>query len=236
MAAKNIVTGQYVRIEQTPGSVGERMLAQLMDWVIQAAYIALNIFLIDQLKLSPGVLTIILVVVLPVLFYCPLCELFAGGQTFGKWVMKLRVVMADGSKPSLSACMLRWLLMVADGPLLSYCGVLVMLVSRHNQRFGDMAAGTLVVKLRSYNKIQVSLDEYDYLTRNYRPSYPQAADLSLEQIDVITRTLEGDVPERISALAQKVQSVLHVTKRETIDEFFLRRIVRDYQYYALEEV
>jgi uncharacterized RDD family membrane protein YckC len=236
MAAKNIVTGQYVRIEQTPGSVGERMLAQLMDWVIQAAYIALNIFLIDQLKLSPGVLTIILVVVLPVLFYCPLCELFAGGQTFGKWVMKLRVVMADGSKPSLSACLLRWLLMVADGPLLSYCGVLVMLASRHNQRFGDMAAGTLVVKLRSYHKIQVSLDEYDYLTRNYRPSYPQAADLSLEQVDVITRTLEGDVPERISALAQKVQSVLHVTKRETIDEFFLRRIVRDYQYYALEEV
>ena len=236
MAAKNIVTGQYVRIEQTPGSVGERMLAQLMDWVIQAAYIALNIFLIDQLKLSPGVLTIILVVVLPVLFYCPLCELFAGGQTFGKWVMKLRVVMADGSKPSLSACMLRWLLMVADGPLLSYCGVLVMLASRHNQRFGDMAAGTLVIKLRSYNKIQVSLDEYDYLTRNYRPSYPQAADLSLEQVDVITRTLEGDMPERISALAQKVQSVLHVTKRETIDEFFLRRIVRDYQYYALEEV
>lgn len=236
MAAKNIVTGQYVRIEQTPGSVGERMLAQLMDWVIQAAYIALNIFLIDQLKLSPGVLTIILVVVLPVLFYCPLCELFAGGQTFGKWVMKLRVVMADGSKPSLSACMLRWLMMIVDGPLLSYCGVLVMLVSRHNQRFGDMAAGTLVVKLRSYHKIQVSLDEYDYLTRNYRPSYPQAADLSLEQVDVITRTLEGDVPERISALAQKVQSVLHVTKRETIDEFFLRRIVRDYQYYALEEV
>ena len=101
---------------------------------------------------------------------------------------------------------------------------------------GDLAAGTLVVKLRSYHKIQVSLDEYDYLTRNYRPSYPQAADLSLEQVDVITRTLEGDVPERISALAQKVQSVLHVTKRETIDEFFLRRIVRDYQYYALEEV
>lgn len=212
------------------------MLAQLMDWVIQAAYIALNIFLIDQLKLSPGVLTIILVVVLPVLFYCPLCELFAGGQTFGKWVMKLRVVMADGSKPSLSACMLRWLMMIVDGPLLAYCGVIVMLVSRHNQRFGDMAAGTLVVKLRSYHKIQVSLDEYDYLTRNYRPSYPQAADLSLEQVDVITRTLEGDVPERISALAQKVQSVLHVTKRETIDEFFLRRIVRDYQYYALEEV
>ena len=236
MATKNIVTGQYVRIEHTPGSVGERMLAQLIDWVLQVAYVTLMIFLGRFIHMNPSILIIILFVVLPPLFYCPLCEIFAGGQTFGKWVMKLRVVMTDGSKPSLSACLLRWLLMIVDGPLLAYCGVLVMLISRHNQRFGDLAAGTVVVKLRSYNKIQVSLDEYDYLTRNYHPSYPQAADLSLEQVDVISRTLESDVPERITALAQKVQTVLCVTRRETQDEYFLRRIVRDYQYYSLEEV
>lgn len=236
MATKNIVTGQYVRIEQTPGSVGERMLAQLMDWVVQAAYVTLMLYLGSFLKLDPSPLVVILFVVLPPVFYCPLCELFAGGQTFGKWVMKLRVVMTDGSKPSLSACLLRWLLMIVDGPLLAYCGVLVMLVSHHNQRIGDLAAGTLVVKLRSYSKIQMSLDEYDYLTRNYHPAYPQAADLSLEQVDVITRTLESDVPDRITALSQKVQAVLGVTKRESLDEFFLRRVVRDYQYYALEEV
>jgi len=212
------------------------MLAQLIDWVLQVAYVTLMIFLGRFIHMNPSILIIILFVVLPPLFYCPLCEIFAGGQTFGKWVMKLRVVMTDGSKPSLSACLLRWLLMIVDGPLLAYCGVLVMLISRHNQRFGDLAAGTVVVKLRSYNKIQVSLDEYDYLTRNYHPSYPQAADLSLEQVDVISRTLESDVPERITALAQKVQTVLCVTRRETQDEYFLRRIVRDYQYYSLEEV
>lgn len=232
MAEKSIVTGQYVRIRQTPASVGERMLAQVIDWVIQAAYFFTWVYIHPDFS----ELMIILIVVLPVLFYCPLCEILSGGQTFGKWLIKLRVIMADGTLPSISAYLLRWLLMIADGPTLGYIGVLVMLLNRNNQRLGDMAAGTLVVKLRSYSKIQVSLDDYDYLTRDYTPAYPQAADLSLEQVDIIQRALDSDVEERIGQLSQKVQQLLGVSRRESNDEFFLRRIVRDYQYYALEEI
>ena len=208
------------------------MLAQIIDWVIQLGYIVLWVYISPHLS----TLQAILLVVLPVMFYCPLCEIFTGGQTLGKRLVKLRVIMADGTLPSLSAFLLRWLLMIADGPTLGCIGVLVMILNRNNQRFGDMAAGTLVVKLRSYSKIQVSLDEYDYLTKDYRPSYPQASDLSLEQIDVICRTLDGDVEDRICQLSQKVQQLLGVERRETNDENFLRRIVRDYQYYALEEI
>ena len=232
MAEKNIVTGQYVRIRQTPASVGERMLAQVIDWVIQLGYVALWAYIGPNFS----TLQVILIVILPVLFYCPLCEMFTGGQTVGKWIVKLRVIMADGTLPSLSAFLLRWLLMIADGPTLGCIGVLVMILNRNNQRFGDMAAGTLVVKLQSYSKIQVSLDEYDYLTEGYRPSYPQASDLSLEQIDVITRALDSEQPERITQLSQKVQQLLAITRREPSDESFLRRILRDYQYYALEEI
>ena len=232
MAEKNIVTGQYVRIHQTPASVGERMLAQIIDWVIQLGYIVLWVYISPHLS----TLQAILLVVLPVMFYCPLCEIFTGGQTLGKRLVKLRVIMADGTLPSLSAFLLRWLLMIADGPTLGCIGVLVMILNRNNQRFGDMAAGTLVVKLRSYSKIQVSLDEYDYLTEGYRPSYPQASDLSLEQVDIICRTLDTGTPERITQLSQKVQQLLGISRHESNDEFFLRRIVRDYQYYALEEV
>ena len=236
MAEKSIVTGQYVRIRQTPASVGERMLAQLIDWVIQFAYLTMWWILSSNTDLYMGTLAIILVVLLPVFFYCPLCEILSGGQTFGKRLVKLRVIMADGTLPSPAAYLLRWLMMIADGPLLGYIGVLVMILNRNNQRFGDMAAGTLVVKLQSYSKIQVSLDEYDYLTEGYRPSYPQAADLSLEQADIIRRAVESDQPERISQLSLKVQQLLGVTRRESEDEFFLRRIIRDYQYYALEEL
>jgi hypothetical protein len=162
--------------------------------------------------------------------------MLSGGQTIGKKLIMLRVIMADGTLPSPAAYLLRWLLMIADGPLLGYVGVLVMILNRNNQRLGDMAAGTLVVKLHSYSKIQVSLDEYDYLTRGYHPSYPQAADLSLEQVDIIRRAIDSEQPERISQLSQKVQQLLGVSRRESGDEFFLRRIVRDYQYYALEEI
>jgi len=232
MAEKNIVTGQYVRIHQTPASVGERMLAQIIDWVIQLGYIVLWVYISPHLS----ALQAILLVVLPVMFYCPLCEIFTGGQTLGKRLVKLRVIMADGTLPSLSAFLLRWLLMIADGPTLGCIGVLVMILNRNNQRFGDMAAGTLVVKLQSYSKIQVSLDEYDYLTEGYRPTYPQASDLSLEQIDVITRALDSEQPERITQLSQKVQQLLSITRREPSDDSFLRRILRDYQYYALEEI
>ena len=236
MAEKSIVTGQYVRIRQTPASVGERMLAQLIDWVIQFAYLTMWWILTTKMGVELGTLAIILLILLPVFFYCPLCEILSGGQTFGKRLVKLRVIMADGTLPTPAAYLLRWLMMIADGPLLGYIGVLVMILNRNNQRFGDMAAGTLVVKLQSYSKIQVSLDEYDYLTEGYRPSYPQAADLSLEQADIIRRAVESDQPERISQLSQKVQQLLGVTRRESEDEFFLRRIIRDYQYYALEEI
>ena len=236
MAEKSIVTGQYVRLRQTPASVGERMVAQVIDWVVQIAYFFLWVLFIRLTGIKFGPTAIITLVALPILFYCPLCEMLSGGQTIGKKLIMLRVIMADGTLPSPAAYLLRWLLVVADGPLLGYVGVLVMILNRNNQRLGDMAAGTLVVKLHSYSKIQVSLDEYDYLTRGYHPSYPQAADLSLEQVDIIRRAIDSEQPERISQLSQKVQQLLGVSRRESGDEFFLRRIVRDYQYYALEEI
>ena len=236
MAEKSIVTGQYVRLRQTPAGVGERMLAQVVDWVVQIAYFFLWVVIARTTSVSLSPTAIITIVILPILLYCPLCEILSNGQTVGKRLFMLRVIMADGTLPSPAAYLLRWLLMIADGPLLGYVGVLVMILNRNNQRLGDMAAGTLVVKLQSYSQIQVSLDEYDYLTRGYHPFYPQAADLSLEQVDIIQRTLDSDQQERISQLSQKVQQILSVSRRESEDEFFLRRIVRDYQYYALEEI
>ena len=89
---------------------------------------------------------------------------------------------------------------------------------------GDLAAGTMVIKEKNYRKIHVSLDEFDYLTQNYQPTYPQAADLSLEQINVITRTLQSGKKDRIRYIAQltkKVQELLSVTPRENNQEKFL---------------
>ena len=60
-----------------------------------------------------------------------------------------------------------------------------------------------------------------------------------EQVNVITRTLESgekDRARRITALAKKVQKLLSVTPRDDNQEKFLQTVLRDYQYYALEEI
>ena len=114
-----------------------------------------------------------------------------------------------------------------------------VLLTKNSQRMGDLAAGTMVIKEKNYRKIHVSLDEFDYLTKDYRPTYPQASDLSLEQINVITRTLQSgkkDRTRRIASLAKKVQELLSITPHDSNPENFLQTILRDYQYYALEEI
>lgn len=234
MEKSDIITGQYVQISQTPASIGERMAAQLIDWILEFAYA----FLLLTLNKEPDVVFSILLVTLPILLYCPLCEIFNHGQTIGKRLMKLRVVMKDGTTPSLGAYLLRWLLFLVDGPLTSFCGIIVILVTRHRQRLGDLAAGTLVIRIDSYSKIQVSLDEFSHLGHDYQPTYPQAADLSLEQVNLIAKTIELDLDDpRVHQLAQKVKEVFGITQsKESTDFSFLTRVTKDYQYYALEEI
>ena len=240
MQKSDIITGQYVQISQTPAGIGERMAAQLLDWCVQASYLFSAINAVDGL---PGLsrtngFTLTFVIIVLALLYCPLCEIFNHGQTLGKRIMKLRVVMKDGSTPSLAAYLLRWLLFIVDGPLLSFVGVVVIILTRHHQRIGDLAAGTLVIRKDSYNKVRVSLDEFSHLGSHYAPVYPQAADLSFDQFTLIEHALELSLDDpRVRQLAEKAQGVLGIGhRRESSDYNFLWQLHRDGQYYMLEEV
>lgn len=242
MAESTIITGQFVRINQTPASVGERLLALVIDYIIITFYIFSTATLISELHISSygfSYAFFLMIVYLPVLFYSFLCEVFNHGQSLGKKLINIRVVKADGSTPGIGSYLLRWLLFPIDGPLTGGMGLLSILLTKNNQRLGDLAAGTMVIKEKNYRKIHVSLDEFDYLTKNYQPVYPQAADLSLEQVNVITRTLETthkDRPQRIISLSKKVEEILSITSREENLEKFLQTLLRDYQFYALEEI
>jgi uncharacterized RDD family membrane protein YckC len=238
MAESGIITGQYVRIQPTVASIGDRIFGQIIDWIVLLSYLLLAIWIGVEANIKSDWYLIIAVGLVP-LFYTLLCEIFNQGQSVGKMLMKTQVVKLDGSRPTLGAFLMRWLLFMIDGPLTSYMGLIVMVLTRNNQRLGDLAAGTIVIKKQKYKKIQISLDEYDYLQKNYTPRYPQAADLSLEQIDIITSTLsvnQTDFQQRTKALADKVREKLNIERKETDDAAFLHRIVRDYQYYALEEI
>ena len=238
MTNSGIITGQYVRIQPTVASVGDRIFAQLIDWGVMAAYFALLTWFVIVANFSET-LWLVVLYTLPPLFYTLLCEILNQGQTIGKMVLKMRVMKQDGTTPTIGAYLLRWLLYLIDGPITSFAGLVVMIITRNNQRLGDLAAGTVVIKQQKYKKIQISLDEYDYLAKSYKPRYPQAADLSLEQIEIITQAIgnqrNGFETSR-SQLVKKIQQKLNVEKKEANDLAFLQRIVRDYQYYALEEI
>lgn len=242
MSESTIITGQFVRISQTPASIGARIMALTIDFFIEVLYIyAVSVFIVEALDIPSGIQGFLLLaaVYLPVLCYSLLWEVFNHGQSIGKKIMNIRVVKTDGSTPTMSSYLLRWLLFLIDGPLTGGLGLVAVLMTHNRQRLGDLAAGTMVIKEKNYRKIHVSLDEFDYLTKDYQPVYPQAADLSLEQIHVITRTLESGEKKRarrVADLAGKVQTLLAVTPRESSAEQFLRTVVRDYQYYALEEL
>ena len=219
MAESTIITGQFVRISQTPASIGERLIALAIDYILLGFYVFSTLALFSRIHLPSDftMLFFFTIVYLPVLLYAFLCEMFNQGQSFGKRLMNIRV----------------------DGPVTGGLGLLVVLLTKNSQRMGDLAAGTMVIKEKNYRKIHVSLDEFDYLTKDYRPTYPQASDLSLEQINVITRTLQSgkkDRTRRIASLAKKVQELLSITPHDSNPENFLQTILRDYQYYALEEI
>lgn len=236
----SIITGQYVRIDQTPAGVGERFLALLIDYALITLVIIGLIKLQSELPASNGAEIIIVTLLFgTVFFYSLLCEIFNNGQSVGKRLMKLRVVHVDGSEPTIGSYLLRWLLYPVDVMFGGGLGLIFVLVTKNHQRLGDLAGGTMVIKERNYRRLHVSLDEYDYLTKDYRPTYSQAADLSLEQVNVITRTLQTHNREqrsRIEQLSHKVIDTLRLPAGTQPGEQLLETLLRDYQYYALEEL
>jgi uncharacterized RDD family membrane protein YckC len=68
------------------------------------------------------------------------------GQTVGKKLMKIRVVLADGRPAGMREIAVRTVLRVVDGLGAYIVGLIVMLATgERRQRVGDLAAGTMVV-------------------------------------------------------------------------------------------
>ena len=243
MANTTIITGQYVQINQTPASVGERIIARLIDMATIMVYLFATFSFFTSVPLLYYIngsfkVFLILLVYLPVFCYSLLFEVFNHGQSIGKMVMNIRVVMADGSTPTFGAYLLRWLLYLIDFTITGGLGIIFILLTKNSQRIGDLAAGTMVIKQNDYRKIQVSLDEYSHLETNYHPVFPQAGALSLEQINVIEKALSVNGKERynyIGQLSGKIKELLGVNTQMS-DEKFLETLVKDYQYFAYVDI
>lgn len=86
MTESTIITGQFVRISQTPASIGERLVALVIDYILIGLFVFSTVTLFSSFRLYSDLTLIIFLVTvyLPVLFYSFLCEMFNHGQSIGK--------------------------------------------------------------------------------------------------------------------------------------------------------
>lgn len=233
----DITTGNFVCIEQTPASVGDRIVARAIDVAAVGFYTYAAMMFLSKTPLSDdhvAQFVYTFVVFLPALAYSFLAEWLFGGQTLGKYVMRTRVVMADGSSPTMGALLLRYVCELVD--LWMGClGLVFIVATRRHQRLGDMAAGTMVIRKEDMSRMHISLSEFDYARRGFKPTYDSAAQLSPHQADILRRAVEPSskvADERLDGLAEKVGRALGVnagTERGD-SRAFLRTVLNDYMY------
>ena len=231
-----IQTAQNVELSLAPAGVGDRMLAWLADVFVWGLFAWGMLAVLDAANTISNT-AIVVLIALPVLLYDVAFETLAEGQTPGKMLLKLRVARLDGAQPTLGQYALRWLLRFVDVTLTSgLVAVVAVSATRRQQRLGDIAAGTTVVRVRR----RVRLDEvlYPDPPHGYAPRFPDAALLS----DADVRTLRAVlVRQRLSsrdrrgtALATRakaaVEARLGLPAVDMEPEDFLEVVVRDHTF------
>lgn len=228
-----IETAQNVTISQNVAGIGERILAYIIDSVLIIIYLFIVIYLFSIVEIADDAYFLIIMAVgLPLLLYHLLWETFWNGQSPGKAVMNLRVVMLDGSKPAFSNFLLRWLMRLVDISLTSGgVAVVTILLNGKGQRLGDMAATTTVISEKKAVSI-ASLKMVEF-PDDYKPKYQQVTVFKDKDIQTIKsvyyRAKAYNNDHLLLRLSERVSKVMEVAFDEKpID--FIERIITDYTY------
>lgn len=244
MTQLSINTTQNVNIVFTAASVGDRIVASLLDWLIKGAYILAAYYLVMEATGLSEVLRTLdrwsamavgLMLYLPAVFYTLILESWLEGQTWGKRLMKIKVVKIDGYQASFSDYLVRWFFRLVD--LLLFNGLVAVIcvsVSKKSQRLGDMAAGTSVITLKS--DVTISHTILEEIGNEYVPTYPLVIKLSDNDIRIIKETFNTALGrhdyDTIKKLVDKVESVAGIKNQSGNSSDFLRTVIKDYNFYT----
>jgi uncharacterized RDD family membrane protein YckC len=144
-----IPTPEGVSLELTLAGLGSRAVAGTLDLVLKALVIACLLVLVIALLGIDGAIVILPMAAIAMLLFDVAFETLGGGRTPGKRLSGLRVVRSSGRPVDLVASMIRNVLRLVDGLPLSYVPTIVsIIVTRRNQRPGDLAADTVVIRDR----------------------------------------------------------------------------------------
>jgi len=148
-------TPEGIRLDVVLAGLGSRFAAYAVDLVLQAVAFFVFVKVLVHFEganpdetaslIAAGALTTFLFVDLIVYFV--ISEMLFHGRSPGKRLTGLRVVRVGGQPVGFLASLLRNLLRLVDFlPVLNLLGSVLILSTTRNQRLGDLAAGTIVIR------------------------------------------------------------------------------------------
>ncbi|MDT8411985.1 MAG: RDD family protein [Vicingaceae bacterium] len=234
MESINISTTQNVSINYAVASLGDRILATLLDYLIFVAYFVIVLFILSLSQSLKNLGFFWSLVMLPVFFYDLYCELLFNGQTFGKYLLKIKVVRIDGTQAGIGSYLLRWMFRLIEGGffLNGLVAILTILINGKGQRLGDIVAKTSVIILKK--KMQLNDGFLNISDENYSIVFKEVELLNEKDISIIREVFNHAKSKNrldiVNKLADKTKATLNLkTSMKSIE--FLDTIIKDYEFY-----
>ena len=258
MSQIQISTPFNIDIEFEIAAFHKRLFAYCIDFIILVLYMFSILYLLfGEFRVGMGSYGFVLIIlVIPMLSYTMLSELWMNGQTIGKKIFKIKVVSLDGGEPTLGQYALRWFMRFYEWAFIIFflfwfnpgwgilwliiggiTSIIIISISSKSQRLGDIVAGTVVVETKSeltvHDTIFMHVAQTDYVVK-----FPEVMRLSDRDINtiknVINQAKKTNSYDMCNRIAAKVQDVLKVpTDMYAMD--FLEKIMEDYNYLATKE-
>ena len=231
-----INTTQNVSIEFEAASLRDRIWAFIIDFLIMGGA-ALVISIIIAIAFTSAAEYLYYLFIVPIIFFYSLAfETLNHGQSPGKRVLDLKVVKLNGSEPRSSDYVLRWAFRMIDIYLsLGALASIFIGSSNKNQRLGDMAAETTVIKIKPSRALRlndiININSID----NYEPVFPEVKKLSESNMLLIKSVIERYKAfpnqahrEAVHMMAGKVKEEINVDQGSARDVDFLHTLIKDY--------
>lgn len=237
MAKLTINTTQNIKIEFKSASLGERIIAFMLDSIFKLLYVILVSYLIGKFKADRmfaddwSRMAFWIIAFSPVFFYTVFFESIMQGATPGKKIMRIKVIKIDGYEATIVDYATRWVMGLVDFWMMSGAiGIISIASTQNSQRIGDMLAGTSVISIKE--RVPLSATIFQEVAEEYVPVFPQVLNLSDHDIYIIKEALLSYKQTKdyslLQKLVNKVEGVLGVGNRTLTDIEFIEAVLKDY--------
>jgi len=235
MDTLRIDTSQNIEIEQPIASVGERVVATLIDFFIILIFSIALAYFGEKVMQSKSLLVL---GAIPILFYNLISETFMDGQSWGKKMLNIKVVKMDGTPTSFSNYFMRWLIgLVEVYAFFGSLSLITIIINQKGQRLGDIAANTAIIRVKNKH---FKKEQFTKIPENYSVVFPEVIKLTIDDVHTIEEVVDlsksteysFDKVILVSKARNAIQQKLCIeSKLSNID--FLETVLRDYNYLNL---